>query len=131
MQLLPLVKRTNKSRVLLDLGTAFFSIGDYKKALGYFQQTLDNALITTPDKSELIGDCYYYLASCNYELGNLDEALKAFKESLTLTDAVNFPISFALTLSAIAGIYSERSDYDNAILYEKTSPTNFYDRRNT
>ena len=119
-QSLPLAKEVNdKDRILLDIGNAFFYLEKYKNALGYYQKRLDYLLATTPDANEKIGDCYYFLACCHYELNNLDRALKAYKQSLTLTEVTTFPISFALTLSAMAGIYSERSDYDNAILYEQ------------
>ncbi len=115
-KLLPLVKQENKSRVLLEIGTALLYLEEYEEALNYYQKRLDYTLTITSAESEVIGDCYYYLACSHYELSNFNEALKYYKQSLNLT---HDSLSFALTLSAMAGIYSEKSDYDNAISYEE------------
>ncbi len=106
-----------KKKILSELGYGYVLKGDLRKGLGYFSEARDLGAQSTPDSLEYLSEQYYYMAYCHHELDELNPALSNYEKSLSLIKESDDPMSYGEILLSIAGIYYQKSDYDNAIIY--------------
>ncbi len=109
----PRSKRANVAyqKVSYFRGIELYNEGKYQEAIKLFNQSLSNPL----DKS-IQSFAWYWKAEANYQLGNLDDALKYFslfeqndiKYDKELSSAVHYQLGYT---------YFKKEDYKSAIVY--------------
>ena len=87
---LPEVKKDNKfhsySKLLIDLGTAYYGIGDYKSALKYASDGVNEATLFNIRPYRLEG--YKVLSSIHYSLKNYKNAFQYLQNYTQLKDSI-------------------------------------------
>lgn len=93
----------NNYDALIGVTICYLEMEEYSLSLHYIHSALE-----IDDKA---ADVWVYFAEANVGLNNIDEALTAYLKSISL-DA-----SQPDTLMAIASIYMDKSDFENAVKY--------------
>lgn len=111
--------KKNYAKALHNLGSIFYSKGDYAKAISYFTQSLKikedlNDIQGIAATVNNIGNIY--LDQTNYE-----KAKKYYLRSLEISKKLKDKHSMASALSNIGLIYSGQGDYDKALEYQNRS----------
>lgn len=111
--------KKNFAKALHNLGSIFYSKGDYAKAISYFTQSLKikeelNDIQGIAATVNNIGNIY--LDQTNYE-----KAKKYYLRSLEISKKLKDKYSMASALSNIGLIYSGQGDFDKALEYQNRS----------
>ena len=105
-------ERSSESNVLNNLGIDYYMLGDYSKALVYFELSLEI--------KEEIGDTTAIVKTLNnlgvisQITGNIDKALKYLERSLIFKLRMNDKLSIGKTLNNIGVIYMDCDKLDQA-----------------
>ncbi|MDJ0712668.1 MAG: tetratricopeptide repeat protein [Prochloraceae cyanobacterium] len=110
-----------QGKTMSNLASAYYSLGEYSKAIDYYQQRLI--------LSRSLGDRYGEGKTLNslgrvyYELGKYTKALGLYKQSLAIADEIKIPQGQAVTLTNLGQIYAALGDYSRGINYYQHSVT--------
>lgn len=103
-----------------NIGNAYYKRGELKRARQYYNLSLETSI----KRKDIIGQAYAYhnLSAINTDKENKDEALKQELKALVLAQSViNKPLLKDIHL-ALAKLYYDRGDlenaYDNRVLYD-------------
>ncbi|MBD0302848.1 MAG: tetratricopeptide repeat protein, partial [Tolypothrix sp. T3-bin4] len=107
-------------KILEELGIAYRSIGEVKKAGDFLKEALE----LVDDKQELAQDkssILYNLGWLNNDLGKIEEAIALYNQSLEIKERIGDVQGKAATLHCLAGIYAKRGEVEKGIaLYNQS-----------
>ena len=106
---------------LAKVGVSNHYLGNYEKALEYYNQLL-NIYRKKGDKKYIAG-YLNNIGACYYKLGNYDKALGNYHESLKIREELEDKKGMASSLNNIGNIYDDLSKYYKALEYYSRSLT--------
>ncbi|HKR96602.1 MAG TPA: tetratricopeptide repeat protein, partial [Candidatus Angelobacter sp.] len=107
------------SVVLSNIGVAYSTLGNYTKALDYYQQSL--ALKEQIGDKAGIAHALAGIGCLYFSQGNYALALEHYQKSLVISEAVGDRFQTTYTLDNIALVYKELGDYAKALeQYQKS-----------
>ena len=98
------------------IGIAYKGLKDYDNAFVFLSQSLEIARLTDDDLKEQ-DSSLFYMGSIHQELGNYDEALNLYNQSLTIRNNGVNKVSIAEAYSSIGSVYSDQGDFTQAATY--------------
>lgn len=102
-----------------ELGYLYALEEAYHKSLDYYKEAIDLASGLQAVDSSITIDLYYYGAFVSDELGDTERSIGYLKHLVRLTSNGDMIEDNALALNGLANIYLKKSDYDNALFYQK------------
>lgn len=111
--------RREVCRAAATIGSIWLEKGDFANAIKSFQQSVRiGSLVLGPDHPD-IGIVMNQLGMAHFKAGDLDAALQTYHQALKLEFHIlrrtGTNPSLCATYTRIAEIYSEKSDYDQAL----------------
>lgn len=103
----------NKETCLNNIGLSYQKKEDYKKSIDFFKTALKNKSIKNEDP-ELYSLLIDNLGYSYLKIGNLDEALKLFRESLKIREELKFYNLIVLSKVHLSEYYRQIKDTANA-----------------
>lgn len=94
-----------------------FSKGNYERALSYCDTVQTQYKLEIPN--EMFENSVFTKARAHFELGQIDEALKATYESITLIKDGGLTINLASSYDLLSSIYASKRQYDSAYSVNK------------
>ena len=105
-----------------QLGCIKRDLGDYEKAIEYFEQSLEICQKTLPANHPSLATCYGNMAGVYGDMGEYSKALSFYEKDLEIcqkTLPANHP-SLATCYGNMAGVYRHMGEYSKALsFYEK------------
>ena len=98
-----------------DLGNAFRNLGEYKKAIGFYEKGLEYS-IAIGDKSEIAGN-NENLGNAYFSLGEYGRAIKYYEKGLEINTAVGHKSGIASNNGNLGNAYRCLGEYKKAIEY--------------
>ena len=95
-------------------GEIYYHIGNYKKALTYYQKVAGGKATTRWERDFALSG----IAQCNYDLGKYDLAIAAAQKSYRLSRQVHSESDAARSLGVLSESYAAVKDYQNAYQYQ-------------
>ena len=108
-----LESKTGQFRAKYYYGTIARQEGNYKKALGYFNEYAQYSV--SVGDSTRIARVMYQIGAVQLDIGNYDQSLKAYYRSLAIDRKANETYGAGITLNAIGIIHKETKKYKDAI----------------
>jgi tetratricopeptide (TPR) repeat protein len=110
--------QTVQANLTLNLGIAYFWLGDYHAAVGCFRQLMGVAPVrgafrVAPLTYSVVAGGW--LAACLAELGQFAEGATLAEEALRAAEATNLPWDLAMTLHYAGGLYLQQGAFGNAV----------------
>jgi CHAT domain-containing protein/Tfp pilus assembly protein PilF len=105
--------RAGEGRTLNNIGLVYDRLGQYEKALGYYQQSLILYRAIESRKDE--GTALDNIGLAYGEMGELEKALDYLNQSLAIQKATGDTSAQALTLQNLALVYAKRGDLTEAL----------------
>ena len=103
----------NQSKLLanmyLNRATAFQNLGEYRKAVIYYNETLEFA--SEHDCKETVLDAFLRMGFCHYKLGELDLAKKYIFDGFKINRILDIKLPQAESLLILSYILVEESNY--------------------
>lgn len=116
-QALPLFRNANdkyrEALTILSVGIAYYRMNEFRKALGYFNQTLDIAVAL--QDARLQAGTHTYAGGMLDFLGDVREALDHHQRALKLARAGGWRLAEGNALGNIGKIYSDLADWQKAL----------------
>ena len=112
---------TGELEALAKAGVSNHYLGNYEKALEYYNQLL-NIYRKKGDKKYIAG-YLNNIGACYYKLGNYDKAIENYHESLKIREELEDKKGMASSLNNIGNIYDDLSKYNKALEYYSRSLT--------
>ena len=106
----------NKETCLNNIGLSYQKKEDYKKSIDYFKSALKNKSIKNED-TELYSLLIDNLGYSYLKMGNLDEALELFLESLKIREELQYQNLIVLSKVHLSEYYRQIKDTANAKKY--------------
>lgn len=98
-----------------EIGNAYSKVGDYSKALDYYNQALKVARKIGNRKLEC--DALINIGSSLFNLGNIDDAISTYKNALTIAKEIQDYRVRSLILGKLADAYLVLGENNQAIEY--------------
>ena len=111
--------RQGEGDALGNLGTAYFSFGNYSKAIDYHQQHLAIAREIKDRKGE--GQSLGNLGNAYYYLGDYPKAIDYYQQSLAILRSIKDRRGEGQSLNNLGVVYDSLGDYPKAIDYHQQS----------
>ncbi|MBK1990329.1 tetratricopeptide repeat protein [Sphaerospermopsis aphanizomenoides BCCUSP55] len=112
----PATDKHNRITILRELGIAYRSIGEIKKAENFLLDALN--LIDDDEKlANQKASVFYELAYTSTDLGKIEEAIALYQQSLQLFESIGNVQGKAATLHNLASIYADRGKIEEAITF--------------
>ncbi len=108
-----LESKTGQFRAKYYYGTIARQEGNYKEALGYFNEYAQYNV--SVGDSTRIARVMYQIGAVQLDIGNYDQSLKAYYRSLAIDKKANEAYGAGITLNAIGIIHKETKKYTDAI----------------
>lgn len=122
LNLAKLIKyETGELEALAKAGVSNHYLGNYEKALKYYNQLLD--IYRKKGDKKYIAGYLNNIGACYYKLGNYDKALENYHESLKIREELEDKKGIASSLNNIGNIYDDLSKYNKALEYYSRSLT--------
>ncbi|MGF1488254.1 MAG: tetratricopeptide repeat protein [Prochloraceae cyanobacterium] len=108
-----------KGKILSNLGSAYYSLEKYDRAIDYYQQR--NSV------SRQLNDLYGEAKTLNamgriyYILGKYPQAIGLYQKSLTIAKQIKIPQGEGITLNNLGDVYIALEDYERGIDYYQQS----------
>jgi len=122
---------TTVSVTLGYLGDLYLEMGNYEKAITYYNQSLEIEKIVVPDKIGYMEGRYHSIGFAQYKMKNYDDSLASYTLSLKLRekqiaesekhselDLTSQYKGLASTLNNIAAVYEDTEKYPQSAEYE-------------
>lgn len=112
---------------LLNLGTSYHSLGDYQKAIEYYQQSLEirREIDITEEYSQenrhRIAISFMGLGITYLSLGDYQKAIENYKQSLQIFKEIGDRDGIAISLESMGSVYGSFGYHKKAIEYYKKS----------
>ncbi|MFW6219079.1 MAG: tetratricopeptide repeat protein [Bacteroidota bacterium] len=105
------------SGLLSNLGTAYYTLGDFKKSVDHYEKalTISDSLGNYSEAAICLNDA----ATIYKELGYTGKALEYFLRALELNKQRDNQRFIAVNIDNIAGIYFELGDFEKAFMYTR------------
>ena len=107
--------RNDIATSLTNLGSAYYHLGNYNKALEFHSKSLE-IYQQLADKSGMliVNNC---IGRDNEKLGNYDQSLNFFLISLKLSNEINNQNGISMGLNNLGNLYHSLNNYDKALEY--------------
>ncbi|MEL7003953.1 MAG: tetratricopeptide repeat protein [Bacteroidota bacterium] len=107
------------ANVYVNYGLYFNDIGNYQKAIDYFNKALEIFELKKLPLSEDVGEAHYYIGASYMQLDRREEAMDKFEESRRVFAALDLSKNAMLSVinQGIGKLLSERGEYDLAEKY--------------
>ncbi len=112
---------TGELEALAKAGVSNHYLGNYEKALDYYNQLL-NIYRKKGDKKYIAG-YLNNIGACYYKLSNYDKAIENYHESLKIREELEDKKGMASSLNNIGNVYDDLSKYNKALEYYSRSLT--------
>lgn len=109
--------RRRKAQALNNEGEAYYSLSEFRKALGYFERSLAVWAEVGDRGGEALA--HLNLGYAHTDLGDLQNASDHYQRSLTLWRAIGDPRGEALSLTAIGGLNTFLGEKQSALDYHQ------------
>jgi len=109
--------------ILSDYAKIYYILGDYDKAIEYYEKSLNITLATLGENHPSTATSYNNIGSAWYSKGEYDKAIAYYEKDLNITLATlgeNHP-STATSYNNIGGVWYSKGEYDKAIAYYEKS----------
>ena len=117
----PLDDKANMSYVLNSLANLYSELGDFQKSIDYFEQSI--AINKSLDDMLSVSIIYYNQGKTYTLAKQFDDAIKSLEASLNIATEIEDEIGIVWARQAIADVYIERGNPQEAlVLYKKTAP---------
>lgn len=109
--------KEEKSKILSEVGIIFRYLGEFDKALEYYQKALK--LNEEMERKEGIADQLGNMGVVFNIRGELDKALEYYEKALKLNEELERKEGIAAQLGHIGTVYREKGEFDKALEYLK------------
>ena len=109
------VAQTQSAILLLNKGTEFYGLGDYHRAIDYFQQSLATSREINDRKGEVLS--LNGLGNAHRHLRKYPQAINYYNQSLAINQKINYPEGKADALMGLASVYHRQTNYQKSIDY--------------
>lgn len=103
----------NEAMKLNNTGEQLVEKGQYRQAIGVFERMRDSC--GTDEYCEAVA--LFWLGRCRLEVSEYDQAMEFLKNSETIFTKMNKSVERAKVLNVMGRVFSERTDYDQALTY--------------
>ena len=110
-----------KADVLNNLGTSYYSLGNYNKAIEYYKKALEIRINTLDENHPDVASSYNNLGAAYNGLGDYNKAIYFFEKALEIkinTLGENHP-NVASSYNNLGAAYNDLGDYNKAIEYHE------------
>lgn len=101
------------------LGMAFYQEGQMLKSHETFQRASD--LFGNLNDVQSQAECFHMMGNISYFLGNYNEAIRLYEESLSIREKADDKKNIASGLNNIANVYNKLGEYKKAVQYYEKS----------
>jgi tetratricopeptide (TPR) repeat protein/tRNA A-37 threonylcarbamoyl transferase component Bud32 len=110
---------TNRSTLLMNIGSSHYERGDYHTALDYYQRALDMQVEQLGDAHPQVATAFENRANAEQALGQLDDALADHMRALAIHERIGLlsGSSHAVLLNNIGVVLSGMHRWDEAVKY--------------
>ncbi|MBT3210232.1 MAG: tetratricopeptide repeat protein [Bacteroidetes bacterium] len=109
------IEDNKKIKLNNRIGTTYWAMGDYDKAVEYLYNSLE--ISEKLEYKKGISIALNNIANIFMEWGNMDEALKYHYKGLELSREMSDSMQITSDLNNIADIYSIQTNYDTALIF--------------
>jgi tetratricopeptide (TPR) repeat protein len=104
---------------LISLGNAYYSLGQYERAIAFYQQSLDikKEIRDIQGESSSLGN----LGSAYYSLGQYERAIAFNQKSLDITKEIGDIQGESISLNNLGNAYRSLGQYERAIAFHQQS----------
>ena len=120
------VAQTGNAINLLNEGNESYRLGDYHRAIRFFQQSLDISRQINDTKGKVLS--LNGLGNAHRHLGNYKQAINYYNQSLAINQKINDPEGKADALMGLASVYHRQTKYQKSIDYNLQA-LNIYQKR--
>lgn len=111
------------NQCIMNLGSLYFDLSEYKTADIYFHQVLDNVKETPNDQAGL-ANALFSLGNSNRKLGNQKKSLEYFRQSLAIREKIGDLNGIALSNWGIGLVLNNTNKYEQALVHLKIALAN-------
>ncbi|MGA2642311.1 MAG: CHAT domain-containing tetratricopeptide repeat protein, partial [Spirochaetia bacterium] len=106
-----------------NMGVAFTNKGEYDKAVGLYEKSLDIDTSVLGPQSTLAADIYCNIGIIYHDEGKYDQAIEYYKKALDMDEKLRGPNSSdtAIDLNNIGEAYASKRDFAKAIPYYESA----------
>jgi tetratricopeptide (TPR) repeat protein len=108
-----------EANISQNLGNAYEQLGDYRKAIEYYEQALNIARDVSHRKGE--GQCLGNLGIAYSNLGDYQKAIEYHEQALTISREIGDRLIESNALTNISVVYQILGNYQKAIGYQEES----------